>query len=689
MTTADELLNKLTMTNSEDEGYIEIGTDRHITVPKALQRIAVEGDHNIETVTFKCPRYWDEHDLSQMILYINYRLPDGEIGSYIVKNIKVIDDDNFTFTWTIRREVTKYKGNISFLVCAKSTELEGDEPLEKLHWNTELCTDAYVSEGLEAEPIVEEDYPDILTQLLERMTVVEAAKAQMQYYHDESKRYSESASMHEFNAGSASASASVYASRAQNSAAEIRNSYANAIKGNVSGEIVRVDDVSPLEHDVDVCVHGKNFANPNNILRALSVDLSYTEPELHIRKTNDIEKWSNIYIGLGDYKDFVGKTLSTSLDNMGDYAWSVLIVGTNNKGELIKEVGGASAKNGHTKFTVTVPKMIGAELLAIRIVSGDNLVTTGEEYILKNIQVEEGSVETDYEPYIDPSTVTVTRCCKNLLAYPYSDTTQTYNGITATDNGDGSITLNGTATNMTYFDFHRNDDAKPAYIAPGTYTFSFLQNKVNGVSVTFGLTDSSAGTANEYVYTANQIEIERGTTYYSFITIGTGTTLNNLRCWPMLELSDTKTDYELYSGSTINPASDGTCSITSVDPIMTIFTDTPGAIVDVTYNRDTAKTLESYIITEDTKNEIVDEILAEIGTGGTVNLDNYYSKNEINSMMGDLDSALDAIITIQNDLIDGDITINTSVENITLVDKSTELNYKMYVDNAKVKLEEV
>lgn len=73
-------------------------------------------------------------------------------------------------------------------------------------------------------------------------------------------------------------------------------------------------------------------------------------------------------------------------------------------------------------------------------------------------------------------------------------------------------------------------------------------------------------------------------------------------------------------------------------------------------------------------------------TGGT---DTVYTKAEVDSMFGDLDSALDAIIAIQEDLIDGDYTINLSAEDITLVDKSTESNYKMYVDNAKVKLEEV
>lgn len=41
---------------------------------------------------------------------------------------------------------------------------------------------------------------------------------------------------------------------------------------------------------------------------------------------------------------------------------------------------------------------------------------------------------------------------KNLLQYPYLTTTTTKNGITFTDNGDGSISVKGTATSSTFFD---------------------------------------------------------------------------------------------------------------------------------------------------------------------------------------------------------------------------------------------
>lgn len=619
MSQADELLRNLTdeqialysgAGSGVEEPHIVIGRDRYIVIPESLKKIAVEHDHNIETVTFDCPRHWDEHDLSKLILYINYRLPNGEIGSYIAKNIKVVDDDNFTFTWTIRREVTKYKGNISFLVCAKSTEMEGDEALEKLHWNTELCTDAYVSEGLESEAPLEEEYPDIVTQLLERMTEVEniaVKKVEMDALVEQATQASQQA----FNS----------ATDTKNSAAEIRNSYANAIKGKASGEIVRVDDVSPLEHDVEVKVRGKNLANPNNILRALSVDLSYTEPELHIRKTNDTEKWSNIYVGLGVYKDFVGKTLTMSLDNMGDYTWSVLIVGTNNKGELLKEVGGASAKNGHTKFTVTVPKMIDAELLAIRIVSGDNLVTTGEEYILKNIQVEEGSAETEYEPYIDPLSVTLYRFGKNLINQDLMSSSATLNGVTITRTG-SQLKLNGTLTVdsvlwNTYFCFHAGVGNKY------TLSYEYLGGTVSGTSnICVGDSETKDSARQSWVNIAmRQSDISYTNTLPKpfikdlWFYAKAGTVFTDYRIQIQLESGSNVTKHESATYITATPESPTSCSILSAYPITNIFTDTPGVTIDVTYNRDTSK--------------MVGDI-------------------------GNIETALDSIIAIQNQLIGGD-----------------------------------
>ena len=75
----------------ELDEHIIIGADRSITVPLKLKRIAVQHDHDIETVTFDCPRYWDGRDLSTMKFYINYIRADKKIGSYPIDNGVVID----------------------------------------------------------------------------------------------------------------------------------------------------------------------------------------------------------------------------------------------------------------------------------------------------------------------------------------------------------------------------------------------------------------------------------------------------------------------------------------------------------------------------------------------------------------------------------------------------------------------
>ena len=64
MSQAEELLDSISVddialytADPETEEHIVVGSDRFITVPNSLKRIGVQYDHNIETVTFDCPRY--------------------------------------------------------------------------------------------------------------------------------------------------------------------------------------------------------------------------------------------------------------------------------------------------------------------------------------------------------------------------------------------------------------------------------------------------------------------------------------------------------------------------------------------------------------------------------------------------------------------------------------------------------
>ena len=168
MSQADELLGSvsepvLTLANTETEPHIVIGEDRVVTVPKELKRIAVQYDHDVETVTFDCPRYWDSLDMSQLDVYVNYMRKDREIGCYKATNVVVdkIDSKLMHFDWTISRNVSLVKGELKFLVCIKKADEDGNE---ENHWNSELNSEMYISEGLETGETVIEPYPDILSQ---------------------------------------------------------------------------------------------------------------------------------------------------------------------------------------------------------------------------------------------------------------------------------------------------------------------------------------------------------------------------------------------------------------------------------------------------------------------------------------------------------------------------------------------
>ena len=156
--------------------HVIVGSDRYITVPESLQKIGVQFDHNAETVTFDCPRYWDGHDLSMMKIYINYMRPNDSFGAYLCNDAEIDSMDNtiMHFNWVISGHVTEFAGPLSFLVCICDVDQNGDSTT---HWNSELNTQMYISSGMKCRDAILGRYPDIITQLLNRMDSVEAVFA--------------------------------------------------------------------------------------------------------------------------------------------------------------------------------------------------------------------------------------------------------------------------------------------------------------------------------------------------------------------------------------------------------------------------------------------------------------------------------------------------------------------------------
>ena len=78
------------------------------------------------------------------------------------------------------------------------------------------------------------------------------------------------------------------------------------------------------------------------------------------------------------------------------------------------------------------------------------------EFMFRRSDVEDSTYEpyhASVEDFMLPQSVMNVMGAKNLLIYPYAETTKTVNGITYTDNGDGSLTISGTATASDNFMF--------------------------------------------------------------------------------------------------------------------------------------------------------------------------------------------------------------------------------------------
>lgn len=158
---------------------------RIITVPPSKRTLGTESDQETNRLYFKCPKMvGDNVDLSLFSLRINYQNAGNKKDQYLVEDVKE-EGDNITFSWLLKRNVTAYKGNVKFILCAVKTTEDG---AIKNEWNTTLNDECECLEGMEVDQTaVEEETKDIVEQLIAMMNhsaenavrAVEAAKAEV------------------------------------------------------------------------------------------------------------------------------------------------------------------------------------------------------------------------------------------------------------------------------------------------------------------------------------------------------------------------------------------------------------------------------------------------------------------------------------------------------------------------------
>lgn len=124
-----------------------------------------------------------------------------------------------------------------------------------------------------------------------------------------------------------------------------------------------------------------------------------------------------------------------------------------------------------------------------------------------------------------------TDCSDNLIPYPWYDTTKTVNGITFTDNGDGTLTIDGTSTGSASFTLVDSSDAITLNV--GDYLLKATGNADVNINV-MSLYDGSS----IYVYTANENDAQftpsDSRRYNVSIGIVAGVTVSNLTIRPKL-----------------------------------------------------------------------------------------------------------------------------------------------------------
>ena len=357
----------------------------------------------------------------------------------------------------------------------------------------------------------------------------------------------------------------------------IRTDYANALKGNVSGEIIRIDSVSPVEHNVKVKVHGKNFFDISKISTTVAGSYAYISEvgENYLIVTTPTNYTGNGYCTIPT----VLREICPNLEIGKTY---ILNAATESNSTNIYFPDIKKSWKFGRAMTIT-EELLNSPLTFYGL---STIVGMGTGNCrISNIQIEEGETATEYTPYVDPSTVELTRCGKNIMPYPYSETSRTRNGVTFTVSENGTITANGTSTGAYLMLLKAADEG--LYLHKGK-TYQFSCTPTGGtVDTYYGYITTADGTTH-FDYGSGVTIIPTKSGYVSCnIVIKDGTTVSNVVFKPLLEIGETATDFEAYNGSTHTPEADGTVKgVYSVAPTMTLLTDTAGVTIEAEYNVD-------------------------------------------------------------------------------------------------------
>ena len=546
---------------------------RQFNIPGADMTFGVEADAGSERKYFQCPRYVGNNlDLAGSFIRINYRNANGDVDSYLVNDVTV-EGDNITFSWELTPKVTAYKGQIRFVMCVIG-------PDTKVAWHTTLGT-GVVLEGLEPDYVaIQAGTVDVIAQLIalveEQTAAVTAEGTRQVAVVKAAAKTAQDYAVAQVEAKGASTLATIPGDYTATVSAV--QSAANAIRKKVSGEVIRVDDVSPMEHYPEIKVHGKNLFFSNKDFTGTLNDVTYSIQENTSELTFNGTATQENAFALPDSFVLPKGTYTASITGLnmsGPNGNDRMYLRNQTQGEvLVNHITPANPKT----FTLTEDALIRTYIVFKAQSAYDN--------VKLSIQIEKGDTATEYTPYIDPTTVAVSRCGKNLFTLDDIGLNQS--------SGKGEIE-NGVLTVTGYLLSYRVPaDGLVGQKCILSCKSTRLGEKGGGVSVEF------RGPENEKmsgVYQQNVLSptvsftVPEGTADIVFFFYASGSNTESGTATyrdVQLEIGSIASVYEQYNGETQIPTANGTVSgLTAVSPTMTLLTDTAGVTIDCEYSRDT------------------------------------------------------------------------------------------------------
>lgn len=210
------------------------------------------------------------------------------------------------------------------------------------------------------------------------------------------------------SAQAAAKNATESAQAAAKNTAEIKNQCANALRGKLFGTVVRADDVSPVEHELDIKVIGENIEGVKvNRLGKNLFDIS------------KVKTFTGGKVGVDDYGVTNNKdgtltvyTHSSAIPppaglprTLRDHAPSLKVGETYTLN--VKSTGAAKmiylGNNAQKIWKFGTSMEITEDMLSALVYwYADNTVGTYQIATISDIQIEQGTSATEYEPYKEP-----------------------------------------------------------------------------------------------------------------------------------------------------------------------------------------------------------------------------------------------------------------------------------------------